>query len=439
MTRTAIQRPGVTLDADAVLRIAYNPERTFSAQADVITYAYHELALAMARKIGNRDANWFTFATWASRAVGQNLNLSPASTFWRRLAKALHVPQPMQRFFRWILVHLLGGSYFKGLSLANRSIFLEMGTFAAYLWSDEPRVGIRVRPRQPVAREFVSSLLGPVRTKDLAAAAHLLRQAASTNDPARRSELILGANVALVAYEQARAQKVLEFVVYRSVRWLLRVWWRAALHWLTPWREFHRFRLYAEPHSQQSWPVRVLEERWARLYTRFLAFDTPLGEIRAGGPLPTPPDFDPLAVPPPYRNEQVQQLVDRFGAPRGADACTPTRNWLSYDERMRFIVCYFRLYQRTAALFEPPYGSGQAQELVAQLGDGELPDAVSVYRPEGSRQAVPVDGQPPSDAPSGITRFFRLPWPVDPEARKLDDVRLEDNLVPQPDLGPSKL
>jgi hypothetical protein len=57
---------------------------------------------------------------------------------------------------------------------------------------------------------------------------------------------------------------VLEFVLYRPIRWLFRVWWRVVLHWLTPWREFHRFALYAEPHDRQSPLVRKVEDWWAR-------------------------------------------------------------------------------------------------------------------------------------------------------------------------------
>jgi hypothetical protein len=443
MNRAPIpQQPMVTLDADEVLRIAAYPKRSFSLEADVIAYAYHQLALALAQKLGYRDANWFCFATWVSKAVGESLNLGRASPFWGHLAERLNVPRPLRRGFRRVMIILLGGSYLKGLSLANRSIFLEMGSFAADLWSPQPRAGYEVKPHERPARQFISSLLAEANPEYLVTAMRLLREAESVDDDTLRSELILGANVAMTAYEQARAQKVLEFVVYRSVRWLLRVSWRSVLHWLTPWRPFHRFALYAEPHSQQSWPVRGLEDWWARNYTRHvLALETPIGEVHVGAPLHRPSDFDPQAVPPPFRNEQVRRLMDEFAGPLSADTCIGTKNWLCYEERMRFIACYFRLYQHVHALFDPPYEPSAAQHLLDELDEGELPTPVPPERgPQESGAELVVNGGPsPTPRPRPL-RLFPLPRRVDPEARDLDAVRLERNIEPRAaDEAPTKL
>jgi hypothetical protein len=434
MNRASIPQPTVALDADAVLRIAANPKRSFSREADVIAYAYHQLALTLAQKVGHRDANWFSFATWVSKAIGQSLNLSPTSSLWGHLAQRLHVPRPLQQIFRRVLIWLLGGSYLRGLSLANRSIFLEMGTFAADLWSPQPRDGYKVEPHEQPAREFISSLLAEADPEYLVTAKRLLSEAKSTDNDLLRSELLLGANMALSAYEQARAQKVLEFVIYRPVRWLLRVSWRSALHWLTPWRPFHRFPLYAESHGQQSRPVRALEDWWARSYTQhFLALETPNGEIRVGAPLPQPPEFDSQAIPPPFQNEQVRRLLDEFAGPVSADACIATRNWLGFEERMRFIACYFRFYQHVPALFDPPYEQSLAQQLCDELHEGELPPPVSPERrPQESGAELAVSGDPAPTRRSKLLQLFRLPRLVDPEARDLDAVRLDKNVEARP-------
>ena len=311
--------PTVRLDADAVLRIAADPHRSFSEQAEVIAYAYHQLARGLAQEVGPADANWFCFAGWTSKAIGESLNLGPASPFWGNLARRLRVPAAFRRSFRWVMIVLLGRAYLQGLSLANRSIFLEMGTFAADLWTPEPRDGYKVAPHDRPAQVFVSSLLQEADPEYLEVARRLLAEARATGDGALRTELILGANLALSAFEQARAQKVLEFVLYRPIRWLFRVWWRVVLHWLTPWREFHRFALYAEPHDQQPPLVGKVEDWWARRYTRrILALETPIGEVAVGAPLSPPDGFDAGAVPPPFRNQQVERLVDRFARPAHA-------------------------------------------------------------------------------------------------------------------------
>jgi hypothetical protein len=415
MTRQpVVLAPTVRLDADAVLRIAADANRTFSEQADVIAYAYHQLARQLAQMVGPVDANWFCFASWTSKAIGQSLNLGPASPFWGNLARRLRVPAPLRSGFRRVMIVLLGGSYLKGLSLANRSIFLEMGTFAADLWTPEPRDGYKVTPHDPPAQAFVSSLLDDADPEFLDTARRLFAEARATVDPTLRSELILGANLALSAFEQARAQKVLEFVLYRPIRWLFRVWWRVVLHWLTPWRPFHRFALYAEPHGQQPRLVQKVEDWWARRYTRrILALETPIGEVAVGAELSPPGGFQASAVPPPFRNPEVRRLFARFAGGPMAGACAPAGNWLSYDQRMHFIACYFRLYQHVHRLFDQPFEAERARCLEEQLDDGPLPQPARVGRgPNG-----------------GWTRFFPLPRLVDPEARALDAVRLEDNVA----------
>ena len=39
----------------------------------LITQSYHELAAAIAAVIGNGNANWSSFATWASKTAGQSI------------------------------------------------------------------------------------------------------------------------------------------------------------------------------------------------------------------------------------------------------------------------------------------------------------------------------------------------------------------------------
>ena len=232
----------------------------------------------------------------------------------------------------------------------------------------EPRDGYKVTPHDRPAQVFVSSLLQEADPEFLEVARRLLTEARATGDGALRTELILGANVALSAFEQARAQKVLEFVLYRPIRWLFRIWWRVVLHWLTPWREFHRFALYAEPHDRQPPLVRKVEDWWARRYTRrILALETPIGEVAVGASLSPPDGFDAGAVPPPFRNEQVDR----------------------------------------------PFTEEHARRLEEMLDDGTLPTATRVGRSG-------TGGRP--------TRWFPLPRAVDPEARALGAFRLEENV-----------
>jgi hypothetical protein len=392
--------PTVSLTADDVLRIAANAERSLPREAEIIAYAYHQVAADLVRQVGDRDSNWFCYAKWTSRAIAVSLDLERGSQFWDDLARGMKVPRRFRWALRRVMTRLLGGSYLKGLSLVNRSIFLEMATFAANLWGAPDSIGDQVQPAaQELPQTFISSLLdNDADPSYLSTAAQLLTKARFTTDAALRTELILGANVSLSAYEQRRAQKVLEFVLYRPVRWLLRVSWRMPIHALTR-RPLCRFELYAEPHEAQSWIVRALEDWWARSYTRRVwAVQTPIGEVRVGKPLQAPPGFDPQMVPPPFHDEQVKELVNRFAAQRSDLACAGTDNWLSYPERMRFIVDYFRLYQHVHELFEPPYDETASTGLAEELRDGQLP--------------VPV---PITETGQLWPRRYQLPRIVDPE------------------------
>ena len=72
---------------------------------------------------------------------------------------------------------------------------------------------------------------------------------------------MLGANIALSAYEQARVQPALELVFYRPVRWITRVSWRLPFYVIarTP---FNKYAIYTEPHDSQPALVRWLESRF---------------------------------------------------------------------------------------------------------------------------------------------------------------------------------
>src|SRR5260370_20364321 len=132
--------------------------------------------------------------------------------------------------FRRLMLVLMGGSYSVGLSTANRSIFVEMASFHTQILSEaDPMTIWQVEPADP--RRFLLTDLGNDGLDLLRTARDLLRQAGPAAGPAR-SELMLGASIALSAYEQKRVQPALEYVFYRSPRWCLQVFWRIPYYYL---------------------------------------------------------------------------------------------------------------------------------------------------------------------------------------------------------------
>ncbi|MEV5407238.1 hypothetical protein AB0K60_00155 [Thermopolyspora sp. NPDC052614] len=483
------------LTVDDVLRIAGFTDRTPTREAMIIAHAYHRIALDLAERLGRDAANWFCFAVWSSKAIGESLDLTKDSPFLAELGARLNVPGWFRGHFRSIMLGLLGPTYQLALGLANRSIFLETGSFAASLWRPDSggtgegtTCALRVSPpggqttvgdvpaghaaaqasalaavrtaepvdadgpgetpsragssaveaaggRRPVRLvrrpEFLSELLAPADEEYLDISARMFHQAADTEDPAERAELLLGANIALSAYEQARAQKALELVLYRPIRWMLRVSWRSVLATLTR-RPFHRLRLYISPHEDQPFLVRVLEEGWARLYTRYvMSLRTPVSEIRLGKPLVPPSGVDARAVHAPIGNAEVRELAERFAASTADGATSGVANWLSYRERMRFIVSYFRMYLTVPDMFRPPFDPPAADELAAELRLGEVPEPYAEWFEKKVRDHEERASRPGLRGLI-VRQFYRSPVTIDPDAAELARLDVTEYAVPRP-------
>ncbi|MEW9554255.1 hypothetical protein [Nonomuraea sp. NPDC050783] len=402
--------PETRMTADDVLRIAAYKDRSPALEAMVIAYAYHRVAGDLAGQLGHERNNWYCYATWTSKAVGESLDLTPASPFIEDFERRFRVPRRLRRLFRAALLTLLGPSYELGLALANRAIFLETASLAVNLWQDTPDGFLKVSPESeltPAPPEFLTSLLEQADPRYLKDAAQLLLEAREATDPAVRAELMLGANIALSAYEQKRAQKALELVLYRPVRWLTRVSWRS-LRSLVTHRPFPRFRLYAAGHDDQPWLTRRLEELWAALYTRHLFYvRTPLSDIRVGRPLTPPDGVDLDRVWTPIQDERVRKLAEEFITEDREASTAGVANWVSYPDRMRFIVSYFRVYQTVSALYRVPFDEKIAAGLAEEMARGLVPEAVGEM----------FDRDP--GLPTIRRRLYRYPAETDPDAYEM--------------------
>jgi hypothetical protein len=185
-------------------------------------------------------------------------------------------------------------------------------------------------------------------------ARELLRQARSVSGPLR-SELILGASIALSAYEQGRVQPALEYVFYRGPRWCLQVSWRMPYYYVRRMTD-KREDFYLAPHNKQSRIMQRIEDRWVRMYSRSLWLKTAVSTIMLSKPLITPPGGNRSLLRPAatFESQDVRELVQQYGPP-DATKLTGVANWLDYNERMHFIVTYFMLYQQIQKMFEEPH------------------------------------------------------------------------------------
>jgi hypothetical protein len=423
------------LTVDDIVRVAVFPDRRPAHQARVIATAYHRLALDLAHHLGRDDNNWYCYAVWASKAVGENLDLSDDSPFLAEVGTRLNVPPRLRGAFRRALLALLGPSYQLALALANRAIFLEMGSVAAELWDGSAEYSIRVDEATGSVRrpELLSSLLAPADEELLDFVVRFFTRARSATDPGLRAELVLGANVALVAYEQQRAQRLLELILNRPPRWLLVESWRR------PWsavgrRPFHRLAIYTAPHPDQAWLVRKAETWWARFYTRrLMAMRTPVGKIQLGKPLPMPEASEPGSAWTPIQDREVRDLVERFLPPELEQGAAGVGNWLRFNDRMRFIVAYFRTYARIPELFDPPFSKTTMEDLVEEMDQGRVPEPHREWREREDarhgRKRVGLDGRAGLDGRGVrgliVRQRYRSPFSSDPDAKDLVEFDLD--------------
>jgi len=338
---------------DEILALAKNENIPLYAEAYAIAHLYNRISQALAAQLGKEDLSWCGFAKWSSLAIGFELRLNEHSPFFKKLTRQYHLPIMLGSPFRRLMLVLMGGSYSVGLSTANRSIFVEMGSFHTQILSETDPITIwQVEPADP--KRFLLADLGNDGRDLLRTARDLLRQARPAAGPAR-SELMLGASIALSAYEQKRVQPALEYVFYRAPRWGLQVFWRMPYYYLTRTTD-KRQDFYLKPHSEQTRWMQRIEDRWVRMYSKSLWLKTAVSEIMLSEPLITPPGGNRSLLRPAatFTSQRVAELVEQYGPP-DTTKLTGVGNWLDYGERMRFIVTYFMLYQQIQEMFKEPH------------------------------------------------------------------------------------
>ena len=93
--------------------------------------------------------------------------------------------------------------------------------------------------------------------------------------------------------------------------------------------------------------------------TQLVSVITPDGPVRVSRDVPRPSylhgDLYPSVVAR-LEDEQLVELVRRFGQDPGPDgSASDALSWEDYDERMGYIVCFFRSFLRESRYYhEPP-------------------------------------------------------------------------------------
>jgi hypothetical protein len=284
----------VLITLDDVAAVAAIPDPVTRNMA--ITRTYRSLALDVASIVGSVDVNWLAFGAWASATAGRIIRGEGLPVDW-------------------------GTS--RAVAAGNRAIIADIGPRFA-VWRDQV-----TRAGGPTARALDHTLRHPLfeGVPDLQEAFVGYHEAAALvgcdpglADPRhdkRHAELVLRSNICVAAHEQLLAD---EFV-------------------------------------DDAMPLGGLIGLAA---THFVSVITPDGPVRVNRDVPRPSylggDLYPLVLAH-LEDERLIALVRRFGQDPGLDgSASDAPSWEDYDERMGYIVCFFRGYLREPRYYDPPPG-----------------------------------------------------------------------------------
>jgi hypothetical protein len=303
-----------------------------------ITYAYSLLAAEM----HTPDANWCTYATWASRQAGRTIRGEDAIGFIQEwLGRERSLLHPLESFGRWWLRRGL----FDSTSKLGRFMKRFHTPFDAVELASDAVARGNLKVFEEIALVFARWLSG-----NRSISEPLLVSAFEAYEDGR----LLYANLCIGLHEQTRLQpEICEALdaPYVTAEELGRMLCGTA-----------RPRL-AKAVGAIALPVQRPLANLAReaITHSLMILALPGRRLFLGSHLPDPAPFPPDA----------QELVARF-EPAGADDCG-ARDWSSLNERMHYISHLFRAFAADPSLSGAPFTEAQVKSFRAGvIPEGEL-------------------------------------------------------------------
>ncbi len=342
-----------------------------------ITQCYHELAVAVARRLPG-GANWCAFATWASRQAGQSIRREDLR---RTLARLLRESAEVEAAAGALEGHAAAAGGPESLAGAVEAVREALSPAAAFDRAAAAVARGNLKVFAEIGRAFADYLAlfddGPPDAAALAAfleqlrpgeppngQGYLRRAFAHMNDAMaasgrERAELLLLANVEIGFHEQTRLQPeirvAMDAPVYEPAE--LR---RRLLAELFP-DPVARLRLAALRLAGQAAPLLAARDRLADEAQRLgrlaitevmMTLELPGGRaLRLGHDLvgEYPAALRTVA------NADLRALLAGVGALGDSPAGSGGADWSDLPGRMRYIADLFRAYHEDAALFSPPF------------------------------------------------------------------------------------
>ena len=347
-------------DIDRIARLGDAPLRNV-----LITQTYCDLSRGLSAVTGADNANWSSFATWASKTAGETIRGEEVPAEVARLlrdeaALETHLSRLAKRSVRslWMKIDVdvldiaraVVAEVSDQIAVGNLKVFAELAPLFARFsrtFSDP------VRRNADELQSFISSLKAGSPEQDgqdllkLAFTSYVAAADAPTSK--ERAELVLYANLLIGLHEQTRLQPNIKGGIDAPLSPV--VYKRLAAGTIWAWPGFQ---------TLFGWQVRAafdaVREPWERIVTRHMmrlvmpgGGSIPLGEDLPVSGQPFPPDLNPLHHPPLVA--LVKTYDPNLDTLRGSGA----RNWTNLGNRMAFIADLFRSSQCDSSMFDPPF------------------------------------------------------------------------------------
>ncbi|WP_237081048.1 hypothetical protein [Myxococcus xanthus] len=386
------QQQAANLAQAAPLRGPYVEQGTYPSPADVraicamqdlavrnyaVTQSYSDLSNAVGQLLGTENANWSTFATWASKQAGVSIRGEDMPKFFTDVLKGLDgVTRPLSKvddLLRKLGLPALpladigsaGNDALKNVSLVisegNTRVFEEVGQelsrFVTTFQGDTQYDAAKVA-------QYLSEF--PADKPVLEEAFGHYAQAMFEKDPNKKAELMLLANNKVGQHEQRRLQPQIEQALNAPMKETFHGILMQAIEaninaLLFPANLAGKAALKS---GVVDAALRPVVETMAGAFRRFatehmMKLAVPGSALKLGNELPPPRCMESTLFPPHLRsieNPELRKLLAAFDKSPDSLKGTGAEDWSRLDQRMNYIIDLFRSRQSDPALFDPPFG-----------------------------------------------------------------------------------
>lgn len=342
-----------------------------------ITQMYHRLSLELTVLTGPQDANWCTFACNASKTAGYSIRREELPLYnliemvRPRLARRLdRLVERTASSALGVRVDAALTAVSERISAGNLKVFGELGP----VFADFTRTFHGGHQPDLAKLDRFLGGLDPGPSEDggqdtLAEALALYHASMFEDDPKRRSERILLANLKVGLHEQIRLQPYIaagmDAPMHVGLDGLISARFDRRIGRFLPGAA--AIMLHDGIDHEEEVLVRWVTHRWRRRLTRHLmTLRLPYGAVQLGADVPKLPDREMYP-------DMLQRLDDpelvAFANQWDRDEHTSARSraadWACLEDRMSFILELMRSRQKSLELFSQPFLEEQRAAIVA--------------------------------------------------------------------------